>query len=65
MNYLGIMYAEGIGTARDDSEAAAMFAKAAMLGFPEAMSNLARMHALGRGVPSLRAAARATLSCGR
>ena len=51
LNYLGIMYAEGIGAARDDSEAAAMFAKAAMLGFPEAMSNLARMHALGRGVP--------------
>jgi hypothetical protein len=44
------MYAEGIGTARDDDEAAAMFGKAAMLGFPEAMTNLARMHALGRGV---------------
>lgn len=51
LNYLGIMYAEGIGTARDDNEAAALFGKAAMLGFPEAMSNLARMHALGRGVP--------------
>lgn len=51
LNYLGIMHAEGQGTPRDDTQAAAMFSKAALLGFPEAMANLARMHVAGRGVP--------------
>ena len=67
LNYLGIMHADGIGTPRDDTQAAAMFSKAALLGFPEAMANLAHMHATGRGVPqdnkaavsAYRAAARA------
>ncbi len=51
LNYLGIMHAEGLGTPRNDTQAAAMFSKAALLGFPEAMANLARMHVAGRGVP--------------
>lgn len=51
LNYLGIMHAEGLGTPRDDRQAVAMFSKAALLGFPEAMANLARMHVAGRGVP--------------
>lgn len=51
LNYLGIMYADGIGTARDDRQAATLFSKAALLGFPEAMANLARMHGEGRGMP--------------
>ena len=51
LNYLGIMYAEGQGTPRDDHRAADMFFKAEVLGYPEAMANLARMHAAGRGVP--------------
>lgn len=67
LNYLGIMYADGIGIPRDDLQAATMFSKAALLGFPEAMANLARMHAAGRGMPqdnraavsAYRAAARA------
>lgn len=51
LNYLGIMHADGIGTARDDGQAATLFSKAALLGLPEAMANLARLHAEGRGVP--------------
>ena len=51
LNYLGIMYAEGLGTPRNDTQAAIMFSKASLLGFPEAMANLARMHAAGRGGP--------------
>jgi len=62
LNYLGIMYAEGIGTSRDDIKAATMFAKAALLGFPEAMANLGRMHADGRGVPQDNQAAVAAFS---
>src|SRR5665811_2336176 len=49
LNFLGIMYAEGMGTLRDDYRAADMFYTAAVLGFPEAMVNLARMYAAGRG----------------
>jgi hypothetical protein len=67
LNYLGIMNAEGLGTSRDDFQAADMFFKAAILGYPEAMANLARMYAEGRGGPqdnkaavsSYRAAAKA------
>jgi len=67
LNYLGIMNAEGLGTLRDDYQAADMFFKAAILGYPEAMANLARMHSEGRGgrqdnkaaVSSYRAAAKA------
>ena len=67
LNYLGIMYAEGLGTLRDDHQAADMFSKAAILGYPEAMANLARMYASGQGgrqdnkaaVSSYRAAAKA------
>jgi AMIN domain/Sel1 repeat len=51
LNYLGIMYAEGLGTPRDDKRAADMFYIAEVLGYPEAMANLARMYAEGRGVP--------------
>jgi len=50
LNYLGIMYAEGLGTQRDDKRAVDMFYIAATLGYPEAMANLARAYALGRGV---------------
>ena len=50
LNYLGIMYAEGLGTPRDDKRAADMFYIAEILGYPEAMANLARMYAEGRGV---------------
>jgi len=50
LNYLGIMYAEGLGTPRDDKRAADMFYIAETLGYPEAMANLARMYAEGRGV---------------
>ena len=50
LNYLGIMYAEGLGTLRDDKRAADMFYIAEILGYPEAMANLARMYAEGRGV---------------
>lgn len=50
LNYLGIMYAEGLGTRRDDKRAADMFYIAEILGYPEAMANLARMYAEGRGV---------------
>jgi hypothetical protein len=50
LNYLGIMHAEGLGTSRDDSLAADMFFKGAILGYPEAMANLGRMYAAGRGV---------------
>ena len=67
LNYLGIMYAEGLGTPRDDKRAADMFYIAEVLGYPEAMANLARMYAEGLGVPqdneaavsSYRAAAKA------
>src|ERR1039457_1793160 len=67
LNYLGIMYAEGLGTLRDDYQAADLFYRAAILGYPEAMANLARMYAAGRGgrqdnkaaVSSYRAAANA------
>lgn len=62
LNYLGIMYAEGMGTPRDDAKAAAMFSKAALLGFPEAMANMGRMHAEGRGVPQDNNAAVAAFS---
>jgi hypothetical protein len=50
LNYLGIMYAEGLGTPRDDETAAAYFYKASVLGYPEAMANMGRMHELGLGV---------------
>lgn len=50
LNYLGIMYAEGLGTPRDDKRAADMFYIAQTLGYPEATANLARMYAEGRGV---------------
>jgi hypothetical protein len=50
LNYLGIMYAEGLGAPRDDKRAADMFYIAQTLGYPEAMANLARMYAEGRGV---------------
>src|ERR1019366_6245787 len=43
------MYAEGLGTLRDDYQAADLFYRAAILGYPEAMANLARMYAAGRG----------------
>jgi len=67
LNYLGIMLAEGLGTLRDDYQAADMFYRAAILGYPEAMANLARMYAAGRGgrqdnkaaIASYRAAANA------
>jgi TPR repeat protein len=49
LNFLGIMHAEGLGTLRDDRQATDMFYKAAILGYPEAMVNLARMYAAGRG----------------
>lgn len=62
LNYLGIMYAEGMGTSRDDAKAVAMFSKAALLGFPEAMANMGRMHAEGRGVPQDNKAAVAAFS---
>ncbi len=51
LNFLGIMHAEGWGTSRDDYKAAALFSKAALLGYPDAIANLGRMHALGRGGP--------------
>lgn len=50
LNFLGIMHAEGLGTPRDDYQAADMFSRAAILGYPEAMANLARLYAAGRGV---------------
>ena len=50
LNYLGIMYAEGLGTQRDDKRAADMFYIAQTLGYPEATANLARMYAEGLGV---------------
>jgi hypothetical protein len=67
LNCLGIMYAEGLGTPRDDKRAADMFYIAQTLGYPEAMANLARMYAEGRGgrqdnkaaLSSYRAAAKA------
>src|SRR5487761_2043570 len=67
LNYLGIMYEQGLGTQRDYKRAAAMFYIAAILGYPEATANLARMYAEGLGVrqdnkaalSSYRAAARA------
>src|ERR1035437_1298231 len=67
LNLLGIMHVKGLGTLRDDYQAADMFYRAAILGYPEAMVNLARMYAAGRGgrqdnkaaVSSYRAAAKA------
>ena len=50
LNYLGIMYAEGLGTQRDYKRAADMFYIAQTLGYPEATANLARMYAEGLGV---------------
>ena len=50
LNYLGIMYAEGLGTPRDYETAAEYFYKASVLGYPEAMANMGRMHELGLGV---------------
>jgi len=66
-NYLGILHADGLGSPRNDALAADWFFKAALLGSPEAMMNLARMYGEGRGVPqdnraavnSYRAAAKA------
>lgn len=49
-NYLGVMYAQGLGVARDDRVAADWFFKAAVLGYPEAQVDLAYMYAEGRGV---------------
>jgi len=46
---LGLMYAEGRGTPRDDREAAAWFRKAALGGEAEAMRRLGRCYREGRG----------------
>ena len=47
---LGIMFASGIGVARDDSRAARYYLAAATGGVPRAMFDLAVLYARGRGV---------------
>ena len=47
---LGIMFASGIGVARDDSKAARYYLAAATGGVPRAMFDLAVLYARGRGV---------------
>ncbi len=47
---LGIMFATGIGVARDDSKAARYYLAAATGGVPRAMFDLAVLYARGRGV---------------
>ena len=47
---LGIMFASGIGVARDDEKAARYYLAAATGGVPRAMFDLAVLYARGRGV---------------
>jgi TPR repeat protein len=49
-NSLGLMYGEGKGVVRDDTQAAAWYRKAAQQGYPVAQNNLGLMYADGRGV---------------
>jgi hypothetical protein len=49
--YLGTMYLEGTGIARDYAQAVAWFRKSAELGDPVAQYNLATMYESGRGIP--------------
>ncbi len=48
---LGLMYAEGAGVARDRTEAARWYAKAAAQGLAQSQYNLAVSHYTGLGVP--------------
>lgn len=48
---LALMYAQGKGVPRDDSEAAFWFRKVAQQGDPIAQETLGLMYALGKGVP--------------
>lgn len=47
---VGVMYAQGLGTANNDEKAVHWYRKAAKQGYPEAQSNLALMYESGRGV---------------
>ena len=49
--YLGKVYAEGYGVAKDEREAVKWYRKAAEQGQARAQCNLGRMYANGRGVP--------------
>jgi TPR repeat protein len=48
---IGASYAEGLGVARDDGEAAKWFGRAAEQGMAHAQLNLGLLYAVGRGVP--------------
>jgi uncharacterized protein len=50
MFYLGNMYLEGKGVAKDEAEAARWLRRSADAGFRDAMNNLAGMYRDGRGV---------------
>ncbi|MGL5334797.1 MAG: tetratricopeptide repeat protein [Enterovibrio sp.] len=47
---IGIMYADGIGVAKDEKQAFYWYRKAAEQGYPEAQFALGAMYASGRGV---------------
>jgi len=49
--YLGVMYNNGQGVAKDHTEAAKWYRKVAMVGFPIAQKLLGTMYAIGHGVP--------------
>ncbi|MGH6717915.1 MAG: tetratricopeptide repeat protein [Alphaproteobacteria bacterium] len=50
-SYLGVMYDNGEGVARDDAESVKWFRLAAEQGYAEALANLGVMYAQGQGVP--------------
>jgi TPR repeat protein len=50
-NNLGLMYAAGRATARDDVKAVSWYRKAAEQGYPLGQINLGNMYLAGRGVP--------------
>ncbi len=49
-SYIGYMYVEGVGVAKNDSQALIWLQKAAKVGQVDAQNNLGYMYALGRGV---------------
>ncbi len=50
MHALAVAYAQGQGTARDETAAAGWFAKAAMRGYVDSAFNLAVLYERGHGV---------------
>ena len=49
---IGVMYAMGLGVARDDERAFEWYLRSAMKGHPGAQSGVGRYHEVGRGIPA-------------